>query len=521
MSNSVQLVWFKRDLRLHDHAPLHEALNTGNPVIALYADEPSVWQAPDAAYAQFLVFQESVAELAQGLGRLNIPFVYRVGEIIPILEELHDTLGISHVWSHQETGNAITYARDIAVGVWTKSQGVGWTELRQHGVERPNKGRDGWSRRWKRLMSKPMAPTPTEPQGWTPPVDLKSDPPATWEAFGKAAFDIPLRMGGGESLGLQTLHSFLHERGRNYRTDMSSPVKAFDGCSRLSHHLACGSVSLRRVYQDTIARVEELKGVEGMGGWRQSLSSFKGRLAWHCHFTQKLEDEPELEFQNMSRAFDGMRQEDPSRWTDEQRHRFESWCQGTTGMPMVDACMRAMHQGGWVNFRMRAMLMSTASYHLWLHWRPTSVFMGSQYIDLEAGIHYTQSQMQSGVTGINTARIYSPRKQVKDQDPQGVFIKRFVPELANVPPKYLPEPHLMPKSMQKSVGCIIGVDYPAPLVDESESRLLALQRLREVKRTPFAKEEAARVLQKHGSRSTRRHKHKKPAKQAPSNDAQA
>ena len=228
--------------------------------------------------------------------------------------------------------------------------------------------------------------------------------------------------------------------------------------------------------------------------WAQSLSSFEGRLRWHCHFMQKFEDEPEIEFENMNRAYDGLRE------TEFREDRFEAWCRGETGYPMVDACMRALHQTGWINFRMRAMLVSFASYHLWLHWRQTSVFLARHFLDYEPGIHFSQFQMQSGVTGINTLRIYSPAKQVVDQDPEGEFLRRFCPELEGVPKVYLAEPHRMPGVLQEKVGCQIGRDYPSPIVMHREAYAMARQRMGEIRKRPEVKAESFRVQERHGSR---------------------
>jgi len=209
---------------------------------------------------------------------------------------------------------------------------------------------------------------------------------------------------------------------------------------------------------------------------------------------QKMEDEPELEFQNLCRAYDGLREND---WDE---GRYQAWCEGRTGYPMVDACMRATIATGWLNFRMRAMLVSFAANHLWLHWRQPALFLAQHFLDFEPGIHYSQFQMQSGTTGINTLRMYSPAKQVKDHDPTGIFIRRWVPELSEVPDKYLAEPHLMPTGLQLMVGCQIGKDYPVPIVEHSEALKLAKQRLYSLRQTPEAKEAAAAVAEKHGSR---------------------
>ena len=209
---------------------------------------------------------------------------------------------------------------------------------------------------------------------------------------------------------------------------------------------------------------------------------------------QKFEDEPELEFSNMSPVYDGLRENEFN-----QRH-FDSWCTAQTGYPMVDACMRALHQHSWINFRMRAMLVSFASYHLWLHWRPTAVYLARHFLDFEPGIHYSQFQMQSGTTGINAIRIYSPIKQAKDQDPTGKFIRHFVPELAAVPERNLAEPHKMSLAEQSKSGCQIGKDYPHPIVEHAAAYKVAKDRMFAVRKHASAREDADRVFRKHGSR---------------------
>jgi deoxyribodipyrimidine photo-lyase len=304
---------------------------------------------------------------------------------------------------------------------------------------------------------------------------------------------------GGERRALAVLHSFLQGRGVDYRRGMSSPVTGFDACSRLSAYLAWGAISLRTVHQACEARRREIRAARDAGSaldprWLGSLQAFSGRLRWHCHFMQKLEDEPRIEFENFSRAYDGLREQAPD------AARLDAWWAGQTGYPMVDACMRALHAGGWINFRMRAMLVSFAAHHLWLHWRGFAPYLARQFIDFEPGIHYSQVQMQSGTTGINTVRIYSPIKQALDQDPQGIFIRRYVPELAAVPVEYLAQPHTMPADLQQRTGVRIGHSYPAPIVDHATAYRAARERIAAVRRTTGARAEAERVQSRHGSR---------------------
>ena len=255
---------------------------------------------------------------------------------------------------------------------------------------------------------------------------------------------------------------------------------------------------MRTVWQRTQARLKEVRALKKAGEdidrrWSRSLSSFDSRLHWHCHFMQKLEDQPSIEFRNLARVYDGIRQ-------DYNQELLEAWKAGQTGFPLIDACMRALHSGGWINFRMRAMLVSFASYHLWIHWRPTGQYLARHFLDYEPGIHWCQMQMQSGTTGINSIRIYNPTKQIRDHDPTGIFIREYVPELRDVPDEYIAAPEEMPPLLQLGLGCVIGKDYPEPIVPGKESWKKARDRIWKIKKSPAAKAEAKEIYEKHGSR---------------------
>jgi deoxyribodipyrimidine photo-lyase len=495
MSRPLQIVWFKRDLRVVDHEPLTRAAAAG-PVLPLYIVEPGLWRQPDMAGRHWSFVADALWPLREALARLGQPLIVRRGEAVAVLGELIDRYPVGAVWSHQETGNAWTYRRDRAVAALLRERGLPWHQPRQHGVVRGRCDRDRWSAQWERLMTRPLFEPPTQ----LPAIaEIDGDEIPERPCAQLPCDPCPGRQPGGRRMAELALDSFLQRRGARYHLEMSSPLTADQSCSRISAHLAWGTLSLREVVQATRRRRNELRlGPNGgRGTWPRALAAYEGRLHWHCHFMQKLESEPRLEVENLQRAMDGLRAETPD------FDRLAAWREGRTGWPFVDACMRALAHSGWINFRMRAMLMSVASYQLWLHWREPALHLARQFVDYEPGIHYPQAQMQSGTTGINTLRIYNPIKQSRDQDPDGRFIRRWLPELAAVEDAWIHAPWRMPLGAQRASGCLIGRDYPAPLVDHEQAAREARQRLQAQRRDGGARRESRQIFHRHGSRRGR------------------
>lgn len=465
------ILWFKRDLRITDHPALAAAAAAGQPVLPLYIVEPELWQQPEASGRQWAFLCEALRDLEEALAGLGLSLTIRVGAATEVLEELRRTYQVTQLISHEETGGGWTYARDKAVADWARAQGVIWPELAQSGVIRRLNGRDGWAAARNRFLAQPQLGVPAALSGIAAPSAvlpqiLPDDP-------------CPDRQIGGRAQGLSLLGSFLQTRGETYQRDMSSPITGARACSRLSPYLAYGCLSLREVAQAGAARQQEVSGQ-----WARSMKSFQSRLAWRDHFIQKLEDEPSLEFRCLHSAYEGLRGDDAT--------RRAAWERGETGLPFVDACMRALAATGWLNFRMRAMVMAVASYHLWLDWRPSGLHLARQFTDFEPGIHWPQVQMQSGTTGMNTVRIYNPIKQGHDQDPTGAFTRRWLPELAAVPDSFLQQPWTWPGAER--------LRYPAPIIDVPAAARYARTQIYGLRRGTAFRAEAAEVIARHASR---------------------
>ena len=468
----INILWFKKDLRIDDNEALYESLKN-NDILPIYIFEIELWNQKTHSRRQWQFCKESVLDLRNSLKEKGQPLVIRTGNVIEIFEEISSKFNIMGIYSHQETGDWLTYKRDQKVKLWASNKKIIWREYLQFSVFRGNINRDDWSKKCAKNTSRGLIKGPLKIN----PIDFEAGAIPDEKLFSFKKDECKGRLKGGRKKGLERMEYFFKEKLNSYSKDISSPGKSFDSCSRLSPYISWGCLSLKEIfYQANLYK-------------NNNSRMLKSRLTWHCHFIQKLESEPELEFQDFHPYFQNIRTN--------KAELLVLWSQGNTGFPFIDACMRSLNFNGWINFRMRAMLMSFASYNLWLPWQDSGSELAKKFIDYEPGIHWNQCQMQSGTTSINTNRIYNPIKQGKDHDPKGEFIKKWVPELKKVTDTFIHEPWLLSKFNNEEYS---KLEYIKPIVDISKTSREAREKIQEITQKKGYWDISKKIYLKHGSR---------------------
>jgi deoxyribodipyrimidine photo-lyase len=463
---SAAILWLRRDLRIHDHPALAAALDTGDPVIPVFCFDDGLLRGRHASGPRTQFLLECLADLDDSLRRRGSRLFVRRGRPDRELPALARELKADSVHFSADV-SPFARARQEAVSTALKAAGVAAEphpglfavdRLRDvtTGTGDPYTVFTPFYRNWEGQPRRAVLRAPR-----------KFEDPGRRVTAGKlpTLSDLGLEqecsdpMPGGETPGRQALNRFLAGPVNGY--DDGRDVLAGANVSRLSPYLHFGCLSPREI--------EDRLG-DGDGA-----AAFRRQLCWRDFYAHVLGHFPANARSEYQARYRGT-----IRWSYAEK-RFEAWCDGQTGFPSVDAGMRQLRREGWMHNRARLLVGSFLTKDLGIDWRWGERWFMRLLLDGDEASNNGNWQWIASV-GVDPQpafrRIFNPARQQERFDPDGEYVRRYVPELADVPDRYLAEPWTMPEDVQAQAGCQIGRDYPRPIVDHKQARAEALERYR-------------------------------------------
>ncbi|MGC3973280.1 MAG: deoxyribodipyrimidine photo-lyase [Nitrospira sp.] len=463
------LVWFRRDLRLHDNPALAAACKECKEILPLFVfDGPLLRrQVFGSACVGFML--GCLEELRRSLGEQGVTLVWRMGEPIDtVLRTVQECAVDAVYWNRDYEPAAV--ARDRTVQQRLAQQGCLVRTFKDHVVfeaeevrgltgapfQRYSAYRDRWWTQWRSAVP-PLLPVPSFPSA-SPAVKVSAWPTAQELGYESA----PMWIEPGEQAARARLQWFLKGPVHSYVSGRNLPAQ--DGTSKLSPHLRFGTISVRTMVQAALHSLSKGGQVS-----RPDVYTWIDELVWREFFQQVLMAFPRVT-EGPFKVKPGLPAPRPA-GSDCDR-LFAAWCEGRTGYPIVDAGMRQLNQTGWMHNRVRMVVASFLVKDLRIDWQSGERYFMRHLVDGDVAANNGNWQWcaSTGTDAMQGYRIFNPTLQSEKFDPDGQYLRRYVPELTSVPTKWIHEPQLMPQEEQRRAGCRIGSDYPEPIVNHRHAR---------------------------------------------------
>ncbi len=447
------VVWHRRDLRLHDQAALYHAWIRDPQVIPVFIVDPAILTRDDTSPGRVQFLLECLKVLDQRYRERGSRLVIRTGDPVQVLGELVQESGATKVVWNQDV-EPFAKERDQRVTAALGSQICEtWQDMLLHApCEILTQGSQPYSVYgpfWRNWISQPKAPPYPTPDRFVP-HEVMSDPLPTLKDLGMTCEqDLPP---AGELTALELLETFCQRALYNYDEERNFP--AVEGTSRLSPHLRFGTLGIRTLWQFTQKSEAQIRSDEAA----RNLLTWRQEIAWREFYKHALDHWPHLETRAFRAKFDQMQ------W-DQDRERFQAWCEGQTGYPIVDAAMRQLNQTGWMHNRCRMIVASFLTKDLLLDWRWGERYFMQKLVDGDLAANNGGWQWSASVgTDPKPLRIFNPSTQAITYDPEAVYIRRYVPELAGLDPEEI----LNPKGLTPLQRRICG--YAQAIVDHKKQQ---------------------------------------------------